>query len=216
MNSLDTYAQSLFQFVGQHPTSAAVLVFLAALSEAVPVIGAVVPGSAIIIGVGTFVGLGHLPFWPILIAAVLGAIIGDGVSYWFGRRYKEQALSVWPLSRYPGIVEASERFFRRHGSKSVAIARFTPVVRAFVPLIAGASGMPPLRFYAANIVSAIAWAPLHVLPGAAIGASLGALGGMSARTLTHPRHRRGIWSRPDLAYRLRLANRPRRARSHTE
>jgi membrane protein DedA with SNARE-associated domain/membrane-associated phospholipid phosphatase len=183
MNSSDTYVQSLLHFVGQHPALAAVVVFLAALSEAVPVIGAVVPGSAIVVGVSAFVGLGHLPIWPILIAAVLGAIIGDGVSYWFGRRYKAQALSVWPLSRYPGMVETSERFFGRHGSKSVAIARFTPVVRAFVPLIAGASGMPPIRFYAANVVSAIAWAPVHVLPGAAVGASLGTLGGMSARTL---------------------------------
>ena len=183
MSSLDTYIQSLLHFVGQHPALAAAVVFLAALSEAVPVIGAVVPGSAIVVGVSAFVGLGHLPFWPILIAAVLGAIIGDGVSYWFGRRYKAQALSVWPLSRYPRMVETSERFFERNGSKSVAIARFTPVVRAFVPLIAGALGMPPVRFYAANVISAIAWAPVHVLPGAAFGASLGALGTMSARTL---------------------------------
>ena len=183
MNTFDTYVQPLLDLVGRYPAAAALVVFLAALSEAIPVVGAVVPGSALVVGLGALVGLGHLPFWPILIAAILGAIFGDGLSYWFGRRYKAEALALWPLSRYPAMISASEAFFRRHGAKSVAIARFTPVVRAFVPLIAGISGMTPGRFYMVNVLSAVAWAPLHVLPGAALGASLGVLGAMSGRTL---------------------------------
>jgi undecaprenyl-diphosphatase len=57
------------------------------------------------------------------------------------------------------------------------------VVRAFIPLLAGIAGMSPGRFDAANVASVVAWAPLHVLPGAAVEASLGALGGMSGRVL---------------------------------
>ncbi len=131
---MSTYVQSLIHLVGQYPAVTTLVVFLAALSEAVPIIGAVVPGSAIVIGVGAFIGLGQLPFWPILLAAVLGAIIGDGVSYRFGQHYKAQALGTWPLSRHPGMIATSEAFFLHHGGKSVAIARFTPVMRAFVPL----------------------------------------------------------------------------------
>lgn len=179
----DAAIRPLLDVVGQHPVLATFVVFLAALSEAIPVVGAVVPGTAVVIGLGALVGLGHLPLWPILSAAALGAIAGDGISYWFGHRYKGRALDMWPLSRHPGMVETSERFFVRHGAKSIAIARFTPVVRAFVPLLAGVSGMSPGRFYAANVASALAWAPLHVLPGAALGASLGALGAVSGRTL---------------------------------
>lgn len=184
MNTFDTYVQPLLDLVGRYPAAAAFVVFLAALSEAIPVVGAMVPGSALVVGLGALVGLGHLPFWPILIAAILGAIFGDGLSYWFGRRYKAEALAMWPLSRYPAMVSASEAFFRRHGGKSVAIARFTPVVRAFVPLIAGISGMTPGHFYMVNVLSAVAWAPLHVLPGAALGASLGVLGAMSGHACT--------------------------------
>lgn len=183
MNAFEAYIQPFLDLVGQYPAAAAGVVFLAAFSEAIPVIGAVVPGSALVLGVGAFIGLGHLPLWPILIAAVLGAIFGDGISYWFGCRYKAQALTMWPLSRYPGMIARGEAFFERHGGKSVAIARFTPVVRAFVPMLAGISGMPPLRFYTVNVLSALAWAPMHVFPGAAAGASLGVLGAMSGRTL---------------------------------
>jgi membrane protein DedA with SNARE-associated domain len=52
---------------------------------------------------------------------------------------------------------------------SVFLARFTAVVRAFVPLIAGIVHMPPRQFYVANILSALAWAPAHVFPGVAFG-----------------------------------------------
>lgn len=183
MTMFDVAVQPVLDFVGRHHTLAVLVVFLAALSEAVPVVGAVVPGSAIVIGLGALVGLGQLPLWPTLVAAVAGAIVGDGLSYWFGHHYKAKALGIWPMSRHPEMIARAERFFERHGGKSVVIARFTPVVRAFVPLIAGVSGMGPGRFYAANVASALAWAPIHILPGAVIGASLGALGVASARTL---------------------------------
>jgi membrane protein DedA with SNARE-associated domain/membrane-associated phospholipid phosphatase len=140
-----------------------------------------VPGTAILVAVGAVVGLGHLDLWPILIWSTLGAIVGDGASYWAGRRYKQGILGIWPISRYPEIFAASERYFHRHGAKSVAIGRFIPVVRSMIPLIAGVAGMRPLRFYVANILSAIAWAPAHILPGALLGASLGALGVVSGR-----------------------------------
>lgn len=183
MTSLEALVQPLLDFTGRNPSLAMLVAFLAASSEAVPVAGAVIPGSAIVIGIGALVGLGTLQLWPILAAATLGAVAGDGLSYWFGRTYKQRALEVWPLSRHPGMIAMSERFFDRHGAKSVVIARFTPVVRSFVPLIAGISGMTPGRFYLANVVSAFAWAPVHVLPGAALGASLGVLGAASGRTL---------------------------------
>jgi membrane protein DedA with SNARE-associated domain/membrane-associated phospholipid phosphatase len=183
MTTLDTALQPVLDLVGRHPAFAGLIVLLAALSEAVPVVGAVMPGSAIVIGVGALVGLGQVPLWPMLAAAVAGAIIGDGLSYGFGHRYKAHALAIWPMSRHPDMIATSERFFARHGAKSVVIARFTPVVRAFVPLIAGASGMRPGRFYTANVASALAWAPLHILLGAAVGASLGGLGAASGRTL---------------------------------
>jgi len=63
------------------------------------------------------------------------------------------------------VVAQSEAFFRHRGTWAVFFARFVPPIRAFVPITAGALGMPPPRFYAVNIPAILLWAPLHVLPG---------------------------------------------------
>lgn len=180
---MTAYVQAVTDFIVQHPNWAGLLVFLTAAAEAIAMIGSIIPGTTILIGVGAVVGLGHLPLWPILIWATLGAVAGDGVSYWLGHRYRHHVVQIWPFSRRPQLLSQGEAFFRRHGGKSVAIGRFLPVMRAVVPVVAGVLGMNPARFYAANILSAIAWAPLHILPGAAIGAALAVVGGISGRLL---------------------------------
>ncbi len=177
----DQYVQPVADFVAHHPLLGSVIVFLLALSESLPVIGAVSPGTATILAISALAGLGYMPVWAVLAAALLGAIAGDGLAYWFGHRYKAHALEMWPLSRHPKMIEGSRAFFDRHGGKSILIARFTPVVRAFVPLIAGISGMSPARFYAANIGSAVAWSFSHIIPAAAAGASLAVLHQISGR-----------------------------------
>ncbi|WP_225773065.1 bifunctional DedA family/phosphatase PAP2 family protein [Inquilinus sp. Marseille-Q2685] len=174
-------AQAVIEFIGQHPHWAGLLIFLIALTESVAVVGLFIPGSPILIGVGAVVGLGHLPLWPMLVWATAGAILGDGVSYELGRRWRGTILGVWPMSRYPGLVARGEAFFRRHGGKSIALGRFLPMLRPMIPMVAGALGLRPGLFYAVNIASAIVWAPAHILGGALLGASLGALGAVSGR-----------------------------------
>ena len=171
----------IVDFVSAHPGLAYAAVFLLALSEAVPVVGAVVPGSALIIGVAALVPSGAVRFWPLMVVAVLGAIVGDGFSYWLGRHYHADILAQWPLSRYPLVIQKTEAFFHRHGAKSIFLGRFTPAVRAFVPLVAGMARMPGRRFYVANILSALAWAPAHLVPGVLVGASLSLAGALTGR-----------------------------------
>jgi membrane protein DedA with SNARE-associated domain len=82
-----------------------------------------------------------------------------------------------------GIIDRSEAFINKYGVASVFLARFTAVVRAFVPLVAGILRMPPRQFYAAKILSALAWAPAHVFPGVLLGMAI-SLVGASAEQLT--------------------------------
>ncbi|WP_246687014.1 bifunctional DedA family/phosphatase PAP2 family protein [Mesorhizobium sp. B2-4-19] len=163
-------------FIASHPHFAYAAVFLLALSESLPIIGVVVPGTAVILALSALVPSGILILWPLLIAATLGAIAGDGFAFWLGHRYHGHILSLWPLNRRPDLIERSEAFFARHGDKSVFLARFTPGVRAFIPLLAGVLRMPVGRFYAVNIASALAWAPSHILPAVLVGAAFGVLG----------------------------------------
>jgi membrane protein DedA with SNARE-associated domain len=155
----------LIAFVSAHTWLAYLTIFLAALLEAVPVLGSIVPGSTIILALSGLIPGGQLHLVDVLAAAVLGAVIGDGTAFWIGHRSKREILNAWPMSRYPGVIAQSETFFNRWGTLAVFFARFVPPVRAFVPITAGALDMPPLRFYAVNIPAILLWAPAHVLPG---------------------------------------------------
>jgi membrane protein DedA with SNARE-associated domain len=173
---MTSYFAGIVNFIGGHPHFALTAIFLLALSEAIPVIGTIVPGSTLIIGICALATGAHVNPWPLLGAAILGAIFGDGFSFWLGRRYHREILLHWPLSRYPQFVDRSEAFVKTHGAASVFLARFIAVVRAFVPLVAGILGMSSRQFYAVNILSALAWAPAHVFPGVLLGMALNLAG----------------------------------------
>jgi membrane-associated protein len=160
-----SYLDPLIAFVSANAWLAYVTLFLAALLEAVPIVGSVIPGSTIILALSALVPGGELKLQWVLLAAIVGAVIGDGSAFWVGYRSQTEILSTWPLSNYPRVIAQSEAFFRRWGVLAVFFARFVPPIRAFVPLTAGALDMPPARFYMVNIPAILIWAPLHVLPG---------------------------------------------------
>ena len=157
------------EYVSTHPQYAIIAVFLLAFSEAVPIVGTMVPGSTLIVAISALAVDTEINPWHLLGGAVIGAILGDGASFWLGRKCHRDILSRWPLSSFPGFIARSEAFFNRFGGASVFLARFTAVVRAFVPLIAGILRMPARQFYLANILSALIWAPAHVFPGVVFG-----------------------------------------------
>ncbi len=173
--------QSFVGWIGQHPAVAGVLVFIVAMAESLAVVGLAVPGAAVMIVAGALVALGALGFWPTLLLAVAGAIVGDGVSFWIGRRYRDQLRTLWPFRRHPEWLSRGENFFHRHGGKSVLFGRFVGPVRPIIPVVAGMLGMRPAAFYAVNVLSAFAWAPAYLLPGMAFGASLALAGEVAAR-----------------------------------
>jgi len=160
-----SFLDHLIAFVSAHAWLAYLTLFLAALLEAVPVVGSVIPGSTIILALSALVPGGELKLSWVLLAAALGAVLGDGSAYWIGHRRQREILHSWPLTNYPRVVEQSESFFNRFGTWAVFFARFVPPIRAFVPVTAGALGMAPAKFYAVNIPAILAWAPAHVLPG---------------------------------------------------
>jgi membrane-associated protein len=159
-----SFLDPLINFVSAHPGLAYLTLFLAALLEAVPVAGSLVPGSTIILALSALVPGGELELWPVLAAAAAGAMLGDGSAYLLGYRSQRQILSAWPMSNYPRLVEQSEAFFNRWGVLAVFFARFVAPIRAVVPITAGALGMSPLKFYSVNIPAIMAWALAHVLP----------------------------------------------------
>jgi membrane protein DedA with SNARE-associated domain len=160
-----SFIDPLIAFVSTNAWLAYLTLFLAALLEAVPVVGSVIPGSTIILALSALVPGGELRLEWVLLAAVAGALLGDGSAFWIGHRSQREILSTWPMTHYPRVVAQSEAFFHRWGALAVFFARFVPPIRAFVPITAGALGMNPARFYIVNVAAILLWAPAHVLPG---------------------------------------------------
>ena len=150
---------------------AAALVTVAFL-ESVAVVGVIIPGVVFLFGISAVAGSGALGIWPTLACAFVGAVLGDCISFFWGKALKQRVRTLWPFSRYPHWLDNAEDFIGRHGGKSVVIGRFVGPVRPVIPVVAGMLDMPALRFVGINLLSALAWAPLYVLPGFIFGASL--------------------------------------------
>ncbi|MDX1901737.1 MAG: VTT domain-containing protein [Gammaproteobacteria bacterium] len=161
----------VFQWLNQNPHFAGLFTFIISAAESVAIIGTIIPGSVTMIAIGTLAGAGIIPLYSTIIWAIIGAVVGDGISYWVGRHFNKRLPSIWPFYKYPNLLTNGENFFNKYGGLSVFIGRFVGPVRALVPLVAGMLDMPPLRFTIANIVSAIGWAPAYMLPGILLGAA---------------------------------------------
>lgn len=159
-------------FAGRHPYLALAFIAFIALAESLAIIGTLVPAAIVMFGAGVLVGHGTLAIGWTLGLAAAGAAVGDALSYELGRRKQEQARKSRLLRRYAASIAKAESMVVRYGAASVLLARFTGAVRAFVPLLAGFARMPPGKFYATNVASALLWAPAHILPGVVFGASI--------------------------------------------
>jgi len=173
--------QAVANWITAHPLLAYLAVFIIAMSESLVVIGLLVPGAMLLFITGALIAAGALPFWPTMAWAVTGAVTGDGISFWLGYHYQQHLRLKWPFNRHADWLARGENFFRRYGSMSVALGRFVGPVRPIIPAIAGMLGMKPALFLVVNIVSALFWAPVYLLPGIAFGTSLTLAGQVAAR-----------------------------------
>ena len=151
INDTSGWVSHAIGLVALYPDWALAVAFLAAIIEAVAIVGTVVPGTFIVMGVAGAAAAAGQPMLPFLGVAFLGAVIGDFLSYWLGFRFRFTIRGWWPLAERPQLMASADRFFARYGSYSVALCRFIPVLRSTVPLVAGIAGMSTRRFLIANV-----------------------------------------------------------------
>ncbi len=173
--------QQIIVLAGAHPSLVGLVVFIFSCSEGIAIIGAALPGETILFGVAAIAGAAGADPWVMVLWATLGAATGDGISFWMGRTYGASIISWRGLRSNPDILKKGEKFIQKHGAKSVAIARFLPVIRSIVPVAAGIFKMDAKYFYIANITSAFAWALVHIFPAVALGIAYKTLGEVSGR-----------------------------------
>jgi membrane protein DedA with SNARE-associated domain len=161
--------QPMLDFISTHSGWAVAIMFITAFGESFAFVSLLFPGTSLLIAAGALMAAGSLPYFPILAGAVIGAVLGDTVSFWIGHRFGGGLARVWPFTRSPELLPSGIRFFARHGGKSVFIGRFFGPVRAVIPLAAGIMRMPRGRFWFANVTSAMVWAPMLLFAGDAVG-----------------------------------------------
>ncbi|MFI0793669.1 DedA family protein [Micromonospora rubida] len=151
---------------GLPPVLVLALVLVLPALESSTLLGLVVPGeTAILIG-GLVAHTGELPLWAVVVAGTAGACLGDQVGYALGRRYGPRALAHAPgLLRRHADIERARRLVARRGAWAVVVGRWVAVLRALVPLVAGAGGMLWPSFLWANLAGGLVWATAVALLG---------------------------------------------------
>jgi membrane-associated protein len=123
-------------------------------------IGFFLPGDSLLFTAGLLSSQGHLaPLPVILVSCFLAAVAGDQVGYMFGARVGP-SLFRRPDSKIfkQEYVEKARAYFERHGSKTIVLARFVPIVRTFAPILAGVGDMQYRTFVTFNLIGGLLWA----------------------------------------------------------
>lgn len=136
-------------------------------------VGFFLPGDTLLFGAGLLASQGKLPIIPLIIATILAAIIGDNVGYSIGKRsgprfFKQKDGILFRQEH----VRMAEAFYEKHGGKTIILARFTPIVRTFAPVIAGVGNMQWKRFFMFNVVGGIVWGAGMILLGYTLGSRI--------------------------------------------
>ena len=121
--------------------------------------GFFLPGDSLLFTAGLLASQGHLNFPIIVTGCFIAAVAGDQVGYMIGRRYGP-AVFKRPDSRFfhQRNVDRARLYFEEHGSKTIVLARFVPVIRTFTPVVAGVGEMEYRKFVKFNVLGGFLWA----------------------------------------------------------
>jgi membrane-associated protein len=148
----------LAAFIAEHGVWVYALLFVIVFCETGLVVTPFLPGDSLLFVVGTLAAAGGMDIALVMALLVAAALSGDNVNYWIGRWAGPKVFraedSRWFNRRH---LERTHAFYERHGGKAIIIARFVPIVRTYVPFVAGIGAMPYARFLAFSIAGALAW-----------------------------------------------------------
>ncbi len=159
---IDTHLGSV---IAQYGTATYALLFGTIFIETGLVVVPFLPGDSLLFVAGAFAALGSLNLFILLISLSVAAIVGDSVNYAIGHLLGEKAVASRRIPINEKQLKRSEDFFRKHGGKTIILARFIPFIRTFAPFVAGAGRMHYGKFIAYNAIGGIAWVAIGTLAG---------------------------------------------------
>ena len=139
------------------------ILFMVIFIETGLVVAPFLPGDSLIFIVGAVVASSSLHFIFAFLILSIAAILGDSFNYWVGKKIGKK-LSNSEFIRKDYLLR-TERFYEKHGGKTIIYARFFPIIRTFSPFLAGIAEMEYSRFLAFNVIGAVSWVTLFLSMG---------------------------------------------------
>ena len=152
---LDKHLATLLQ---QYGSEVYVLLFIIVFCETGLIVTPFLPGDSLLFVAGALWAVSGMDAHWLSVTLIAAALCGDNVNYWIGR-YLGPKVFQWEDSRLFNrkALEATHAFYGRHGGKTILIARFMPIVRTFVPFVAGVGKMPYGRYLMFCVGGALLW-----------------------------------------------------------
>ena len=148
-------------------------IFSIVFAESGLLVGFFLPGDSLLFTAGFLASQGFFNIYFLCALIFIAAVAGDNVGYWFGKKagprvFKKEDSLVFSKSN----VERSQKFYEKHGGKTIILARFIPVVRTFAPVIAGVGKMEYKKFFAYNVIGGLIWGVGVTAMGYILGSSI--------------------------------------------
>ena len=159
---LDVY---LDQIITNYGSLTYAILFIIIFIETGLVVTPFLPGDSLLFAAGAFAALGSLNIFMLLALLTVGAILGDTVNYWIGHFFGEKLVANPRIPIKKEHIEKTQKFFNKHGGKTIILARFVPIVRTFAPFVAGIGKMHYGQFISFNFIGGIVWVFLLTLTG---------------------------------------------------
>jgi membrane-associated protein len=144
----------LGEFVKEHGVWVYALLFVIVFCETGLVVTPFLPGDSLLFVAGTIAALGDMDIFVVSATLIAAALCGDNCNYWIGRWAGLKLFARWINPLY---LQRTHEFYERHGGKTIILARFVPIVRTYVPFVAGVGAMPYGRYLAYCVAGAVIW-----------------------------------------------------------
>jgi membrane-associated protein len=153
----------LLQMVADYGVWIYAILFLIIFAETGLVVTPFLPGDSLLFAAGALGATGALDIRLVIVLLAAAAILGDAVNYSIGRSVGVRVIHLantdprWRRLINPAYIERAHEFFEKHGGKAIVLGRFMPIVRTFVPFVAGVAEMSYPQFALYNVTGAFVW-----------------------------------------------------------
>ena len=142
-----------------------VILFLIIFMETGLVFTPFLPGDSLLFAAGAFAALGSLNIWLLFLLMVVAAILGDTANYWIGYFFGKKIVAHPKIPIDESHIAETQKFFQKHGGKTIIMARFMPFIRTFAPFVAGVGRMKYQQFFSFNVIGGLLWVAIATFAG---------------------------------------------------